>query len=340
MKLQTEVKYFNDGSLVMLCNLKNIEPNTTIKYCRFSRNSDSYSLHMSEAQGVNKYIYYGSGFINGDCGMIISTPAKLDKSLWKCFIGIETVIESEKTWKKENKYIKRTFGAIIDATTPEITTPYFNGENVYNILGKPLNVLCESEIALHYCWLSDPKGNIYTVTDELIDPNRTYTYYGNGLLLGHCGVAMNKSTMDHNGKWTCNVGYMNKPQLEKSITLEVRITDTNLAASVSYIHSKEGESVTLECFTIPPNVPLEYCRFLSPNGDSFSIDETITSKNAIMDKYYFNSKYNLNSGYCAIVIKTAEPSHSGQWTCGGRLKGWKEDSFDRIEVEIGNENLL
>lgn len=46
-----------------------------------------------------------------------------------------------------------------------------------------------------------------------------------------------------------------------------------------------GSSVNLECMSVPMHVPINYCRFVLPDGTGFSINENTT-----IDKYVYESK--------------------------------------------------
>lgn len=40
--------------------------------------------------------------------------------------------------------------------------------------------------------------------------------------------------------------------------------------------AQHGTSLLLECRSIPEHIPLDYCRFELPDGNSFSINEKTT----------------------------------------------------------------
>lgn len=55
-------------------------------------------------------------------------------------------------------------------------------------------------------------------------------------------------------------------------SLETSLVSTNL------IHdAQHGTSLLLECRSIPEHAPLEYCRFVLPDGTGFSINELTTA---------------------------------------------------------------
>lgn len=58
--------------------------------------------------------------------------------------------------------------------------------------------------------------------------------------------------------------------------LETSLVSTNL------IHdAQHGTSLLLECRAIPEHVPLDYCRFVLPDGTGFSINEKTTANKSV-----------------------------------------------------------
>lgn len=39
-----------------------------------------------------------------------------------------------------------------------------------------------------------------------------------------------------------------------------------------------GGAIIIECTSIPVHLPIDYCRFVLPNGQGFSINEDVTSE--------------------------------------------------------------
>lgn len=79
-----------------------------MKFCRFVRLNDDDGFNLEEGRGNDRYRYFGNGFRNRECGISLTRPLAVDKSPWKCFIGVE--MDGETT----------TVGAILDASENDI----------------------------------------------------------------------------------------------------------------------------------------------------------------------------------------------------------------------------
>lgn len=75
-----------------------------MKFCRFLRLNDDVGFNLEEGGGNEAYRYFGNGFATLECGISIRQPNENDKSMWKCFVGIEV----------KNK--TTTIGALIDGS--------------------------------------------------------------------------------------------------------------------------------------------------------------------------------------------------------------------------------
>lgn len=71
----------------MKCTLLNSK--RLLKFCRFLRLNDNRGFHLEEGRGTENYRYFGNGFEHYDCGISIQNPNAADKSMWKCFMGVE-----------------------------------------------------------------------------------------------------------------------------------------------------------------------------------------------------------------------------------------------------------
>lgn len=79
-----------------------------MKFCRFVRLNGDVGFNLEEGRGNERYRYFGTGFKSHECGITLTRPIAIDKSPWKCIIGIETDGETA------------TIGAILDASEDEI----------------------------------------------------------------------------------------------------------------------------------------------------------------------------------------------------------------------------
>lgn len=85
----------------MKCKLENTMKE--MKFCRFLRLNDDKGYNLEEGRGDEDYYYFGAGFKSHECGISISKPTEKDRSIWKCFIGVE--------FENEDKIV----GTILDA---------------------------------------------------------------------------------------------------------------------------------------------------------------------------------------------------------------------------------
>lgn len=338
-KLITSVEKFTAGTtravdvIQLSCSFENFEPEDyRINFCRFKRVIDDYGLNMDEGQGKIKYNYHGEGIAEGQCGMMITQPDTADKALWKCYVGIESQVGGTN--------VTHTVGAILDASDIVHSLDKLTVNNVAILENQNLNILCESNIGIDYCWFIHPSGEKLSVTDDIRDDSQgdPFWYFGNGFMLGQCGITLKGAQVKDSGEWSCHVGATNRSQLELSASLDVRVTETNLVAQGSIRSVAAGDNLLIRCSSIPPNTPLEHCRFTLPSGLGFSINEQVTSSNPLAEQYFFNPNHDLKSGECSIIVRGATSEHHGTWTCAARLLGWPSESFDEIKIEVGAES--
>lgn len=64
----------------------------------------------------------------------------------------------------------------------------------------------------------------------------------------------------------------------KRVGFIVKIVESPFVATNLFQDAQQSHSLLLECRSIPEHLPLEYCRFVLPDGTGFSINENSTSK--------------------------------------------------------------
>lgn len=80
--------------------------------------------------------------------------------------------------------------------------------------------------------------------------------------------------------------------------LETSLVSTNL------IHdAQHGTSLLFECRAIPEHVPLDYCRFVLPDGTGFSISERTTANKSV---FRMNNVIHERDN---IVVPQFQPTH-------------------------------
>lgn len=106
--------------------------------------------------------------------------------------------------------------------------------------------------------------------------NRIFPRYsGESLQTGDCGITFKHVANNDTGEWICHMGPRDQLGLEVTDRVEVRVTGP-LAAHDKEIEVTIGGEATLYCHTANGKRPLDYCRFLSPNGVGIHIDSRIT----------------------------------------------------------------
>ncbi|XP_058460044.1 uncharacterized protein LOC131435834 [Malaya genurostris] len=305
---------------VLMCHLRYSKH--MIKFCRFIRVADNLGLNMLEGVGWDRYRYNGNGFSAGDCGLEIEDPATIDRGLWKCVIGYG-----------DDEVIKVT-GAILDNNETESELKIIAAENVNALNGTEMTLQCNANKPLDYCWFKDPMGNSYSVSESSIsDDDMYYWYSGISLKMGDCGIKIAPITMEMTGQWSCHVGSSNLFALEVSEFITVRIGLSQMIASASSMETTLETALALECSSIPKNTPLQYCRFMTPSGQAFSLDENVTSDRAILDKYYSNPNHDPKNGFCSLIVKSIGTSDLGEWNCAGKIAGHTTEHYATITVQ-------
>lgn len=56
-------------------------------------------------------------------------------------------------------------------------------------------------------------------------------------------------------------------------SIESSLVSTNL-----FQDAQAGSPISIECKSVPAHLPIEYCRFVLPDGTGFSISENSTAK--------------------------------------------------------------
>ncbi|KAJ6639661.1 hypothetical protein Bhyg_12408 [Pseudolycoriella hygida] len=261
--------------------------------------------------------------------MTISEPTAVDRTVWKCFIGF-----TERT-------ALRTMGAILDASDTVIDPgDEITVDNVYALNATAVKILCKAKHALDYCWFTHPTGQRIAVSDmTALSDDDVFQYYGTGLKLGDCGVKIMDADISDSGTWSCHAGNIDKSRVESRKEFIVRVSDSHLVASSVSRDVMVSAPIVIECTTIPINLPVEYCRFVLPDGTGFSLNEDVTSDKALLDNYYFNPNRKREDGFCSLIVKRATLDHSGLWTCAGKVTGRSEESLEDFTVFV-EENRL
>lgn len=210
--MEAKVEKSNNDEMLLSCKLRN--SNKEIKFCRFLRMDDNFGFHVSEGLGTERYSYFGNGFVYGDCGLAIKSPGVYDKSLWKCYLGVEVGDET------------RTIGAILNANNEQNDLEILDVSDIQVINDNELTIRCDSKSPIDYCWFSSPTGKVYPIFDtwnNKLSEDWEYTYTGS-FPMGECGIVIRYANTNDSGVWTCNAGVYKESKVEAIKRINVRVT--------------------------------------------------------------------------------------------------------------------
>lgn len=307
-------------SHVLMCNLR--YSRMTIQFCRFIRVADNQGLNMLQGVGWDRYRYYGNGFASGDCGLEIEDPDTIDRGLWKCVMGYG------------DAEMMKVSGAIMDNSDgeqPELAI--LSAEDVNALNGTEMTLQCNANKPLDYCWFRNPRGEIYSVSENLVPgEDEHYWYSGISLSLGDCGIRLKPVSEEMAGQWSCHVGSSRYTSLEVSAEINVRVGSSQIIPMTETVVATLDGALVVECSSIPKNTPFKYCRFVVPSGQAFNLNEGITADQAILGKYYSNPSHDPKKGFCSLVITRVTSVDLGQWICAGKIAGHTMEQYTTFEV--------
>ncbi|XP_077292862.1 uncharacterized protein LOC143915917 [Arctopsyche grandis] len=203
--------------------------------------------------------------------------------------------------------------------------------------GKELKITCNANATILYCSVIHPNGTEFTPINDHED-SLPYSYDDTRLSVGQCVVTLKESSYQDSGMWKCQMGQMKPANVELLEVIEVRVTNA-IASIDSTIQAKPDQTVSLTCITAEGQLLLKYCRFSTPAGTRFNIDETITYDKAILNQYYFQNDSSLYRGDCAISIKKVSSEHYGRWTCSAMIEDEATEYSSYIILESGGNKM-
>ncbi|XP_046431578.1 uncharacterized protein LOC124185158 [Neodiprion fabricii] len=334
------VIHHDSNTINAYCNLRDSEKE--LEFCRFVRpDSTQTGYQLSEGLHSGRYGYYGAGLKNGECGITIETPTQEDYGQWQCSVGVKDEVPFG-TYVQISSGANRAAVVRGQALPTEATATYVHGK---------LQLRCEANVPISYCWFLGPDGEIFTPTQSLQQEDLPYKYIGNGFGKGQCGMEIKTAEVKHKGQWTCHMG-PSTPGFELISTIDVAVSETPLAAKNRHISTISQRTLTLECRTVPEKISISYCRFLMPDGTGIHISDEISENNPLLlgNAHYSFYGDGLRLGGCGLKVDRILPKHLGTWTCAARLEVSINNSevFDTIVVSTtesssqnaaGEENL-
>uniref|UniRef100_A0A182Q531 Ig-like domain-containing protein n=1 Tax=Anopheles farauti TaxID=69004 RepID=A0A182Q531_9DIPT len=314
---------------VLSCHL--LYTKSMVKFCRFVRLVDGFGLNVIPGVGTPRYGYYGGGFERNECGLEIIGPEGLDRGTWKCLLGYG------------DDSITKVSGAIVDNsdTSPPLAIVGLD-EHVTARNGTMASLLCNANKPIDYCWFRGPHGQFYSLSESLTEEERPgghqHWYSGIALAMGECGITF--ATMldaEHTGRWHCYVGSGRVSALEVSAAFDVRISHSQMIAQVDRVEAAVDFPSLLGCDSIPRGTPLQYCRFVTPTGEAFNLNENVTNDRPVLGRFYSNPNHNLAKGSCSLVIAAVREEDFGEWICAGKIEGHPMEHIYGIVLHDRNE---
>jgi hypothetical protein len=168
----------------------------------------------------------------------------------------------------------------------------------------------------------------YPSDKKLKSINDEYQYFGSGLSLGECGIKLKLTAADA-GEWKCGIGQVSVLTMEATKSFDLKLSNSAMMAVAKSIEVFPDNHLVIECISIPKKSPLDLCRFITPRGIAFAIDERITVDNPLAGNYYFDPNRRISQGYCTVIVKNPRRGeHAGTWTCIGMEKDERSTNQD------------
>ncbi|XP_049542652.1 uncharacterized protein LOC125955559 [Anopheles darlingi] len=312
---------------VLSCHLRYTR--LMLKFCRFIRLADNLGLNVMPGLGTTRYGYTGAGFERNECGLEIHEPDGLDKGLWKCVLGYG---DAELT---------KVSGAILDNSDTVLPIAIIEREATVTAQNGTLTMLqCNVNKPIDYCWFRGPHGQFYSLSEALAPEGNTgHWYSGISLAMGDCGITLESiSDLEHAGLWHCYAGNGRISAVEVSTTFTVRISASQMISVANKVEVRTGFSALLGCDSIPKGTPLQYCRFVTPTGEAFSLNENVTNERPILERYYTNPNHDLAKGSCSLVIASVQENDVGEWICAGKIEGHPTEHIATVELVDTQDN--
>jgi len=295
-----------------------------VRDCSFTR-PDGKVMLLNEGIGNADYSYYGDGFEKGDCGLTIHNVQEADKGFWKCSVV-------------DNLTGRQMFGFMnVSAYDLEVDT---HRRQVSAKTGSILSLSCSAQSSLDYCWFRSPSGLPLPFSIDIVYPdvvNRPlYSYsYEDTLSQGVCTIKMSRVITEDSGEWTCNMGFLGSFEEDYAVPIAVGISETDVVSLEKEVVVSEDPAL-LKCYSVPLEVPLDYCRFIRPDGKGFNVVPQ-KDNTTVLDKYLYEAD-GLAKGECGlrIVSEINEDEDLGKWMCAARLQGRKSEGHDFITLKTGN----
>ncbi|XP_069702843.1 uncharacterized protein [Periplaneta americana] len=318
MDISVEESKRFDGGMDLMCDMSFGSASS----CHFVR-PDGLVIVPRDGLGDEKYLYNGNGLDLAECGLTIRHMSdKEDLGEWKCVMDFESHADDKAT-RSRMGYLHVEKQTTRASSSRELVAVSRKTE-LYVRNATEMVLSCGVNSPLSYCWFRRPDGyNVPFSTTEVrfSDTNLTYHYY-DGLSLGECTMVVDIANDGKDeGEWTCNMGVLGRLESDLKAAIQVTIVESAIASRSQNIETTTEESTTLTCYSVPRGAPIEYCRFVRPDGVGFNvIEKTNSSIPSTLGRYELHPN-GLQKGECELMISSVAEEDIGQWSCVGMLQG-------------------
>lgn len=180
---------------------------------------------------------------------------------------------------------------------------------------------CEATYPIDYCYLSGPQGGNFA--PESFDRLKT---------LGICQFKVLNITA---GMWACGFNDANGGE-DRMSYFDLKVYEQPGKTITPQTKASKGdEGKRLLCKTIL-ELPIEICRFVSPNGEVHGLSESIVPGDGTRFRYFGEG---LRAGECGMEITEVEREDFGWWKCAIKVQG-KDYAIGMELIEEGEVRVV
>lgn len=169
--------------------------------------------------------------------------------------------------------------------------------------------------------------------------NGRYSYFGDGLCSGDCGITIDYPQEEDHSRWQCIVitAHRRKPLSSFiSVSSAVVANEQIRMWDVGYTVVLLGQPLTLKCRV---ETVISECSLVHPDGSTIVLDsQEKLHNNSAMWKY---EGFSLDAGDCGGILIAATEQDSGIWKC--QMKTGKPSNMiytSQIQVKVTNIPLI
>ncbi|XP_068081438.1 uncharacterized protein [Anabrus simplex] len=261
-----------------------------------------------------------SNLITGSCSLPVHKSMKIDSGNWTAMVGVRGKVEE----------VPASVSLSVEEERLDVGWEIFNHSE-----SESISMYCNlrySDKKVSFCRflrLDDQVG--FHLSDGL--GSGKYSYFGNGLRAGDCGMTIEKPSGADYTKWQCILGV--GPHVFPMAAF-IGLKKQNEIREVGYgiqtfSREKVLEVVGTELIVMcRAEAGLKYCWLRHPNGTSlFPLDTNGTSE-------YQYAGRGLQMGECGIMVMAAKLTDSGVWECH---MGAEQELVTYTKVKITAKSL-